>query len=181
MVNCSVIGCSNESRPGSVYRFFSFPSDPPTHLLWRTRINRRDERTGKLWSPTKHSKVCSRHFEDCAYDVSPTLASKIGFTVSRFTIKKGYGPTLHLGHDRAPGLSQQSPKPGFAKRQRKQVTYYIIIHIINRGLLKSSLSCASNCQFRQRKSTHEKVYIYVESINEYTVQQLLYDTHKVTL
>ena len=124
MVYCAVVGCKKVS-PCDV-SFFKFPNDIKVRDLWRSKI-KRSGGGGKLWMPSKHSKVCSRHFSEDAFTIPPTRAKEMGFSVSRWTLKADAVPTLHLGH----GAGQRSPKPAFAKRQRKRVCVQpIIAHII---------------------------------------------------
>ena len=80
-----------------------------------------EERDGRLWMPTKHSKACSRQFAGDAFTVSPSLAQEMGYTVSRRTInlKADAVPSLHLGYTSACKAGPSSPKPAFVKRQRK--------------------------------------------------------------
>ena len=51
-----------------LFRLFSFPTkkkDPHKREEWKKLINRQEEfKKGKLWSPPRDSKVCSRHFQN---------------------------------------------------------------------------------------------------------------------
>ena len=58
-----------------IFRLYPFPTrgtDPENRRKWQQLINRQDKK-GKLWSPSKDSRVCSRHFkegrptEECPY------------------------------------------------------------------------------------------------------------------
>ena len=62
---CSVVGCSytyRNSRPETT--FFSFPNEKQHGIRRKAWILalRRETIDRKQWTPTKHSRVCSRHF-----------------------------------------------------------------------------------------------------------------------
>ena len=65
------------------FRLVAFPTklrNPKERQKWKHLINRVDEK-GKIWSPSKDSRVCSRHFID-----------------GGITQENPY-PTEHLGYD----------------------------------------------------------------------------------
>ncbi|XP_052227343.1 uncharacterized protein LOC127842053 [Dreissena polymorpha] len=57
---CSVPGC--HERGGHEY-----PSDPIRKATWVQAVRRLDENTPKLWTPTKSSVVCKKHFKPSDY------------------------------------------------------------------------------------------------------------------
>lgn len=62
--NCCVVGCSNTYKNSSATRFYSFPARPherERRKQWIAAV-RRESADGTPWQPTKHSKICSRHF-----------------------------------------------------------------------------------------------------------------------
>ena len=67
------------------FRLHVFPSekvDPDARKRWTKNINRMDSKSGKIWTPTADSRVCSIHFPEG----KPTT--------------KDPDPVLHLGHDK---------------------------------------------------------------------------------
>ena len=49
------------------FRLFTFPTElqnPEGRLQWTKNVNRQDVKTGKMWSPSQSSRVCSKHFVD---------------------------------------------------------------------------------------------------------------------
>lgn len=56
-LHCCVPKCTGSSRYNSTLSFHSFPIEPAVRAEWMRRI-RRDN-----FSPTKHSRVCGRHFK----------------------------------------------------------------------------------------------------------------------
>ncbi|XP_061721823.1 uncharacterized protein LOC133528445 isoform X4 [Cydia pomonella] len=65
MVVCALNGCHNTSvnknKPPDI-TFHAFPHDPTIAARWTklVRLNRNDI----CWKPTKHSRICSLHFDD---------------------------------------------------------------------------------------------------------------------
>ncbi|KAK8774475.1 hypothetical protein V5799_011008 [Amblyomma americanum] len=57
---CCVPHCMNHSRNG--WRLFCFPRDPGRRRLWSAMVQREN------WQPTKASRVCSAHFEECNFE-----------------------------------------------------------------------------------------------------------------
>ncbi|XP_053681555.1 THAP domain-containing protein 5-like [Sabethes cyaneus] len=63
---CSVVSCKNSSANTSHIRFYSFPAKPHMHeqkAKWIAAIRRLNS-DGSAWMPTKHSRICSAHFEN---------------------------------------------------------------------------------------------------------------------
>ena len=61
---CVAVGCKNTAKKGSEYSFHHFPHQNPNLLKkWVHAIRR------KQWKPTKHSFICSDHFNSnqCQY------------------------------------------------------------------------------------------------------------------
>ena len=105
---CAVFGCHNSKRKLKLwaeefcnlhgynfnvgacdceppFRLHVFPSekvDPDARKRWTKNINRMDSKSGKIWTPTADSRVCSIHFPEG----KPTT--------------KDPDPVLHLGHDK---------------------------------------------------------------------------------
>ncbi|XP_048007643.1 THAP domain-containing protein 1-like isoform X2 [Leguminivora glycinivorella] len=65
MVGCAVNGCyntTNNNKKPSDITFHAFPIDPLLAAKWteKIRLNRNDA----TWKPTKHSRICSVHFDE---------------------------------------------------------------------------------------------------------------------
>ncbi|XP_053379793.1 uncharacterized protein LOC128548566 [Mercenaria mercenaria] len=82
---CTVCGCLHSEKHckcNPPFRLFSFPTqkrNPEGRLRWKQLVNRING--NKMWSPSKDSRVCSKHF----LEGEPTLQNPF--------------PTLHLGYD----------------------------------------------------------------------------------
>ena len=66
----------------SIFRLYPFPTrgtDPENRRKWQQLSNRQDKK-GKLWSPSKDSRVCSRHFkEGRPTEECPYLTENLGY------------------------------------------------------------------------------------------------------
>jgi hypothetical protein len=57
-----------------------FPLNEPKRLKrWVTALNRAGGKPGSLWSPTKHSKLCSLHFDEGQYKCTQEFADSISY------------------------------------------------------------------------------------------------------
>ena len=68
------------------YTLFTFPTEATNisaRREWSRRLQRKDQVTGKNWTPKADDRICSLHFVDGA----PSLAHP--------------NPSLHLGHQQA--------------------------------------------------------------------------------
>ncbi|KAH6938150.1 hypothetical protein HPB50_007265 [Hyalomma asiaticum] len=93
-VRCCVLGCSatyqSTDESGEKVRFFGFPSRPheiqrKTKWIDNIRLARKD--VDGVWSPSKNSKVCSRHFVGNVKGEDPREANYIP-TVFPFVSRK---------------------------------------------------------------------------------------------
>ena len=70
MVLCAAYGCNSLSGRDKV-QFFRFPKDSHFRKIWKTRIGRASpSKKSKVFSPNKHSRLCSVHFTDDQYTIS---------------------------------------------------------------------------------------------------------------
>lgn len=84
---CAVGGCCN--RPKDGVSLHAFPVDEKIRKLWEKAVHS----TRKYWAgPSKHTVVCSEHFEDECFDPSYQLKISMGMTSKRSLIK-GAVPT----------------------------------------------------------------------------------------
>ena len=86
------------------FLLFPFPTakkDTAKRTLWKKLINRQDpQRKGKLWSPSKDSRVCSKHF----IDGKPTPEHP--------------NPTINLGYDARDRVNRMTSTPVRRKIER---------------------------------------------------------------
>ncbi|XP_063734613.1 uncharacterized protein LOC134861367 [Eleginops maclovinus] len=97
-LHCCVPQCTNSSRYNKLLSFHSFPVDPAVRAEWLRRI-RRDN-----FSPTKHSKVCSRHFKSTDFVVTAGGLRKL---------QKGSVPVLFSWN----GFELSAPRPSVWERR----------------------------------------------------------------
>ena len=86
------------------FLLFPFPTakkDTAKRMLWRRLINREDlQQKGKLWSPSKDSRVCSKHF------------------VSGKPTPEHPNLTVNLGYDASERVNRMTPTPVRRKLER---------------------------------------------------------------
>ncbi|XP_064470225.1 peroxynitrite isomerase THAP4-like [Ornithodoros turicata] len=62
--NCCIVGCNATYANSTGIRLYSFPwktYEKDRRATW-IQLVRRETSTGKLWEPTKHSRICGKHF-----------------------------------------------------------------------------------------------------------------------
>uniref|UniRef100_A0A3B3HDE6 THAP domain-containing protein 1 n=1 Tax=Oryzias latipes TaxID=8090 RepID=A0A3B3HDE6_ORYLA len=82
--HCCVPLCANSSKYNSSISFHSFPKDMSVRAEWIVRVRRED------FTPSKTSRVCSRHFQKGDFVNNPGKLRKL---------KKGAIPTLFSWND----------------------------------------------------------------------------------
>ena len=103
--HCCVPLCTCSSKYNKIVSFHSFPVDAAVRAEWKQKIRRDD------FMPTKHTRVCSRHFKKTDIDV----------TVSgRRRVKKGAIPVLFSWN----GYQLPAPRPSVWERRPQAVTYF---------------------------------------------------------
>ena len=112
MVRCSVLGCGQESTPGSEgISFHKFPSMDPPRNAWIYFCGRPKE-----WEPTKNSVICSKHFTPADYERQADLVSLYCLSRGRAILKKASSQFL------APANQNVSEvRLTLGKRPRRQV------------------------------------------------------------
>ena len=65
MLYCVVWGCKSNSMVDKSISFFGFPKDQQRLKIWVHDCKRQD------FPPSKHSKICSKHFTECQYSRNP--------------------------------------------------------------------------------------------------------------
>lgn len=132
MVICAAYGCNSRSGVDKV-SFFRFPKDVGFRKIWIQRLNRGESAT-KDFAPNSHHKLCSKHFEDSAFVLSPKFAEEIG-----------YGERFHLrlNEDALPTIFE-APTAKQQKRQIDRRSASAILEKKRKLEVKSSLSRARN-------------------------------------
>ncbi|XP_066432204.1 THAP domain-containing protein 2-like [Eleutherodactylus coqui] len=59
---CAAFGCSNNSKRDNQVTFHRFPSNPERRKQWLNLVNREN------FSPSLHTFLCSKHFEESCFD-----------------------------------------------------------------------------------------------------------------
>ena len=73
MVYCAAYGCNAKGGDTS---FLSFPKDATLRNKWLANMKRE-------FAPTKHSRLCSAHFERPCFDRDPVLMASLGYRGAR--------------------------------------------------------------------------------------------------
>ena len=63
MPHCAAYGCSNSTAKDPDLYFMRFPDDRELCRQWLHNTGR-----GGAWKPTKHSRLCSEHFEESCFE-----------------------------------------------------------------------------------------------------------------
>ena len=98
MPGCSACRCNNRSGCGNL-SYFRFPIDNPQLCRQWTRNCGRVVQAKPLikWTPTKHSVLCSAHFEESCFEVDFYKSLMAGYPSKRrrpLRLKPGSVPTL---------------------------------------------------------------------------------------
>ena len=89
MVHCAAFGCNaNSSKHRATHHFFQFPTDPVLLKKWIAKIKRAN------FKPTKHSRLCSAHFEKNCFDRDPEMLATLGYPGARISLKSDAVPTI---------------------------------------------------------------------------------------
>ena len=105
MVYCVAFGCNASSaKGGGIHHFFKFPTDAFLLKKWLAKIKRTN------FKLTKHSRLCSAHFERCCFARDPDIMAALGYPGARISLRSGAVPTIFSTVDAA-------LKPSIHKRQ----------------------------------------------------------------
>ena len=122
-------------------RLFNFPTNkkkPTERLKWKSLVNSRKDKSGKLWSPKKCSKVCSLRF----IDGEPTEQNPY--------------PTENLGYDSSSKIKH------VAGKKRRSLEYR---HGNSNGRKKKSRlplsSQVENTTEKEQNIKNEQLYLYI--------------------
>ena len=84
MVLCAAPNCNVQYGQGVA--MFRFPTDAAICEVWVRKL-----KTVDYW-PSKHSKLCERHFTSDCFEIEPSKARSLGY--ARLQLKKDAIPTL---------------------------------------------------------------------------------------
>ncbi|XP_075709022.1 THAP domain-containing protein 2-like [Rhinoderma darwinii] len=110
---CVAFGCSNNSKRGNLVTFHRFPANPERRKQWLNLMNR------EYFSPSLHTFLCSRHFDESCFDRTgqtvrlrtnavPTIFIYPDHMVEKIALKKA-----------AITKSEEKPSPGSATAIQK--------------------------------------------------------------
>ena len=82
MPYCAVFGCNSDSKKDKGVSWFRFPSEAGRNKTWLHYCKRKD------FIPTKHSRICSKHFSDEQYSRNPVKLAQYGYAGARAILKE---------------------------------------------------------------------------------------------
>ncbi|KAH7984899.1 hypothetical protein HPB52_024461 [Rhipicephalus sanguineus] len=94
---CAAYGCCNTFGLDEV-DFHKFPRDQKMAAKWVTGVKRKD------FKPTRASVLCSKHFHDSDYVLSPSLMQSLGLTIKSMGVNSDAVPSVF------PHLKGPSPR-----------------------------------------------------------------------
>ncbi|XP_065294128.1 zinc finger protein 532-like isoform X2 [Dermacentor albipictus] len=130
-VRCCVLGCSatyqSTDESGEKVRFFGFPARPhdiQRKNKWIDNIRLAREDVKGAWSPSKNSKVCSRHFVGNVKGEDPREANYIPtiFPVVSSKTAEKYNRLLKTKQNAKAILTEQSPQKPLEASKRPRGT-----------------------------------------------------------
>jgi hypothetical protein len=139
MVHCVAFGCNNRSENGNK-GFFLFPKDVSVRQKWIQSMKSMREVNGKFvnFVATNTSRLCMRHFTDDCFVHSPSVMKSVGLEL-KLLLKKDAVPSVFEECKReienrkplsvnvlGPAKRKRTHYGGFEKRNRKQVSTYLI-------------------------------------------------------
>ena len=161
IVYCAAFGCNaNSSNAKGKCSFLAFPTDQCTLRIWIAHINRAN------FKPTKHSRLCSEHFEADCFEQNPVAMAALGFRGrARASLKPGAIPTL---------LSRGTMQPVY--RTRKRTNTASATAIATTGTAGTSADAARfdrpAYQKRHRAEVRTEYYVYNVYVYDYNYYAL---------
>ena len=129
MPYCVAFGCKSRAKKGDGLSFYSFPKDdePLRQKQWVHYCKRQD-----FVKPTKHSKLCSKHFSRDCLERDPEKMKIFGYENALPTLKPDAVPDIPLvlpspkeskTESQSKRESQTSPneRGAYVKRRRAEV------------------------------------------------------------
>ena len=120
-------GCATQSGTHRI-SLFQFPTDQKIRKCWIDRLNRGKTATTKF-VPSKHSKICMKHFDDSQFLISPKFAESIGFgQVFRVRLKPDAVPTI-FDNPRKKSSKERNSALAISKKKMKHEVGSFFIYI----------------------------------------------------
>ena len=134
---CIVADCSNITKDG--FNLHCFPSDPKFRRIWTTKV----KLTRAEWSgPTKHSVICSAHFEPSCFERNPNekyLQFGIRFQAM---LRPDAVPIIFSTSNNSRRVGEKR-RQAFAKRERRRVRKFLVLHVMSHQ--QCAYGCLSAC------------------------------------
>ena len=131
MVLCAAYGCNSRSGVDRV-SFFRFPKDVGLRKVWIQRLNRGESAT-KSFAPKYHHRLCSKHFDDSSFIISPKFAQEIGYRENFILrLKEDAVPSIFVnaeGREKRPAPAERRSASAILEKKRKLHVSYSYIHI----------------------------------------------------
>ncbi|KAM9307436.1 uncharacterized protein KZ484_000758 isoform 2-T2 [Pholidichthys leucotaenia] len=109
--------CSNTNKDG--VSLFTFPKDHQVAAQWTRKVQ---TTRADFKRPSKHSALCSRHFDDSCFEPRPIAMAELGFEVKRrLILKPGSVPTIFPRPSQEDNQQQKTVRGAYAKREHKRV------------------------------------------------------------
>ncbi|XP_033753037.1 THAP domain-containing protein 2-like [Pecten maximus] len=86
MVQCAAYNGTVKSGQG--LSLYIFPKDKTLRKIWTGKLRRQE------FSPSQHSKLCERHFEDDQFAVNPIVLKSLSWTLKRKKLVPNAVPTI---------------------------------------------------------------------------------------
>jgi len=120
MPYCAAFGCNSDSRNEKDISWFSFPKDTTRCKSWVHYCKR------KHFKPSKHSKICSKHFSMAQYSRHPATMMTLGYPGARAALKDDAVPDIHVqkSTNDSDCLTQKTPRRAFEKRRKQEVSLF---------------------------------------------------------
>ena len=130
MVLCAAYGCNSRSGVDRV-SFFRFPKNAGLRKIWIQRLNRGESAT-KSFAPNSHHRLCSKHFDDSSYILSPKFAQDIGYG-KKFILrlKEDALPSIFVdaeGREKRPAPALRRSASAILEKKRKLGLHVSYIH-----------------------------------------------------
>ena len=139
---CVAAGCYNTHRDG--VSLFQFPKDSALREKWAEQVKRYRED----WEPTRHSVLCSEHFDDSCFEMAARLMPSFGLGKTKRSLKPGAVPTLFSRPLKRKG---KGPKPQ-ARKRGKTAAYDEHRHLevrINENHVYQCVHTVTGCRIMQ--------------------------------
>lgn len=118
MPYCAVFGCNSSSRYHKDLSWFIFPKERARGKSWIRYCKRAD------FVPTKHSKICSKHFSASQYARHLEKLAELGYPEARPTLKEEAVPDITITEEKndSSPIGQKQDRPAFEKRRKREVS-----------------------------------------------------------